>query len=53
MVIGIKIDNKRVFKRHIVNLCRTVQDMLHALTRIRKYLTLDNAIPLGNTFINN
>ena len=35
-----------------MNLCRTVQDMLHALTRIRKYRTLDKTILLGNTFIN-
>ena len=50
--LGITIDNKLVFKKHIENLCRTVQYKFHALTRIRKYLNLDKAILLGNTFIN-
>ena len=52
ILLGITIDNKLVFKKHIENLCRTVQYKLRALTRIRKYLTLDKAILLGNTFIN-
>ena len=52
ILLGIIIDNKLVFKKHIENLCRTAQYKLHALTRIRKYLTLDKAILLGNTFIN-
>ena len=52
ILLGITIDNKLVFKKHIENLCRTVQYKLHALTRIRKYLTLDKAILLGNTFMN-
>ena len=52
ILLGITIDNKLVFKKHIENLCRTVQYKLHALTRIRKYLTLDKAVLLGNTFIN-
>ena len=50
--LEITIDNKRAFKKHIESLCRTAQYKLHALTRIRKYLTLDKAILLGNTFIN-
>ena len=52
ILLGITIDNKLVFKNHIENLCRTAQYKFHALTRIRKYLTLDKAILLGNTFIN-
>ena len=52
ILLGITIDNKLVFKKHIENLCRTAQYKLHALTRIRKYFTLDEAILLGNTFIN-
>ena len=40
------------FKKHIENLCRTAQHKLHALRRIRKYLTLDKAKLLGNAFIN-
>ena len=33
------------------NLCRNAQYKLHALRRIRKYLTLDKAKLLGNAFI--
>ena len=52
ILLGITIDNKLVFKKHIENLCRTAQYKLHDLTRIRKYLTLNKAILLGNAFIN-
>ena len=49
---GITTNNKLVFKKDIENLCRTAQYKLHALTHIRKYLTLNKAILLGNTFKN-
>ena len=52
ILLGITTDNKLVFKKHIENLCRTAQYKLHVLTRIRKYLTLDKVILLGNTLIN-
>ena len=53
ILLGITIDNKLFFKKHIENLYRTVQYKLHALTRIRKYLTLlDKAVRLGNSFKN-
>ena len=52
ILLGITIDNKLAFKKHIENICRTAQYKLHALTRIRKYFTLDRAIFLVNTFIN-
>ena len=52
ILLDITIDNKLLFKKHIENLCRTGQYKLHALTRTRKYLTLDKAILLRNTFIN-
>ena len=50
ILLGIKIDNKVVFKKHMENLCRTTLYKLHALTCIKKYLPLDKAILLGNTF---
>ena len=50
--LGITTDNKLVFKKHIDSLCRTAEYKLHALTRIREYLTLDKAILLGNMVIN-
>ena len=50
--LGITTGNKLVFKKRIQNLCRAGQYKLHALTHNRKYLTLDKAILVGNTFIN-
>ena len=32
ILLGITVDNKLVFKKHIENLCRTVQYKLHPLT---------------------
>ena len=51
LLIGITIDIALNFKKHFENLCRTAQYKLHALRRIRKYLTLDKAKLLGNVFI--
>ena len=50
-LLGITIDKTLNFKKHIKNLCRTAQYKLHALRRMRKYLTLDKAKLLGNAFI--
>ena len=41
LLFDITIKNKVVFKKNIENLCRTAQYKLHALIRIRKYLTID------------
>ena len=50
-LLGISIDKALNFKIHIENLSHTAQDKLHALSRIRKYLTLDKVKLLGNAFI--
>ena len=50
ILLRITIDNKLVFKRHMNNLCKTVQYKLDALTCIRKYLTLDKAILTNSQF---
>ena len=50
-LLGITIDKALNFKKHRESLCRTAQYKLHALSRIRKYLTLDKANLLGNGFI--
>ena len=50
-LLGVAIDKALNFKKHIENLCRTARYKLLALRRIRKYLTLDKAKPLGNAFI--
>ena len=51
LLLGITIDKKLTFKQHIENLCRKAHYKLHALRRIRKFLTTEKAKILGNVFI--
>ena len=51
-LLGIKIDKQLKFKRNIEELCRKAAYKLHALRRIRKYVTVEKAKLLANTFIN-
>ena len=41
VLLSITIDNFLTFNEHIDNLCRTANYKLHALRRIRKYLSLE------------
>ena len=41
LLLGITIDKKLTFKEHVENLCRKAQYKLHALRRIRKFLTIE------------
>ena len=50
--LGIVIDNQLKFKKHIENLCKKASFKLHALRRIRKFLTVEKARILANAFIN-
>ena len=52
VLLGIAIDNLLFFNEHIDNLCLTANCKLHALRRIRKYLSLEKAKLLCNAFIN-
>ena len=52
MLLGVKIDKQLKFKSHIEELCRKAAYKLHALRRIRKYLTVEKAKLLANAFIN-
>ena len=52
VLLGITIDNLLIFNEHIDNLCRTANYELHALRRIRKYLSLEKAKLLCNAFKN-
>ena len=52
MLLGLSKDNCLTFKYHIDTLCRNASYKLHALRRIRKYLTPDKAKVLYNAFIN-
>ena len=51
-LLGVKIEKQLKFKSHIAELCRKVVYKLHALRRIRKYLTAEKAKLLANAFIN-
>ena len=48
---GVLIDKNLTFKKHVDNLLRKAQYKLHALRRIRKFLTMEKAKILGNAFI--
>ena len=51
-LLGIVIDNQLKFNKHIENLCKKASFKLHALPRIRKFLTVEKARILANVFIN-
>ena len=50
-LLGLTIDKGLNFSKHIGKLCRNAQYKLHALRRIRKYLSLEKAKMLGNAFL--
>ena len=50
-LLGIKIYKELKFKSHIEELCKKACYKLHALCRIIKYLIVDKAKHLVNTFI--
>ena len=52
VLLGLTIDNRLTFKDHINILLRRASFKLHALRRIRKYLTAVKAKLLYNAFIN-
>ena len=51
-LLGITIDSQLKFKKYIDNLCRKASCKLHALRRIRNFLTVEKAKMLANAFIN-
>ena len=53
VLLGLTIDNQLTFKNHVDTLHSTANYKLHALRRIRKYLTLEKAKLLYNAFMNN
>ena len=52
-LLGLKTDNRETFKDHINMLCGRANYKLHALRRIRKYLTLEKLKLPFNALINN
>ena len=51
-LLGVKIDKQLKFKSHIEELYRKAAYKLHALRRIKKYLTVEKTKLLANAFIN-
>ena len=51
-LLGIVIDNQLKFQKHSENLCKKASFKLHALRRIRKFLTVKKARILANAFRN-
>ena len=52
LLLGLTIDHKLKFDAHIDKLCKTARFKLHALRRIRKFLTLEQVKVLANSFVN-
>ena len=50
-LLGVTVENR--IKDHINMLCRRANYKLHAIRRIRKYLTLEKSKQVYNAFINN
>ena len=51
-LLGLTINNRLAFTYHVNMLCSTADYNFHALTRIRKYLTLEKTKFLFHAFIN-
>ena len=51
-LLGIVIGNQMKFKKYIENLCKKASFKLHALRKLRKFLTAEEARILANTFVN-
>ena len=49
-LLGLTIDQELNFRKRIGKLCHNSQYKLHALRRIRKYLSLEKVKMLGNGF---
>ena len=50
-LLSVMTDKNFIFKKHVDSLVRKAQYKLHALQRIRKFLTIEKAKILGNIFI--
>ena len=50
-LLGIKIDNKLTFDDHVSSICTKASQKLHALSRVRNFMTLKQSKILMKTFI--
>ena len=51
-LLGLTINRKLKFDAQIDKLCKTVRLKLHALCRIKKFITLEQVTLLANSFVN-
>ena len=49
-LLGVLIDNKLTFNKHVFKLCKKASNKLHALARISKYITKDKLRTIMNAF---
>ena len=50
-LLGITIDEKLTFTKHIANICSLANNRLRALTRIRRYLSTEQTKYLSEAYI--
>ena len=50
-LLGITIDEKLTFTKHIANICSLVNNRLRALTRIRRFLSTEQTKYLSEAYI--
>ena len=50
-LLGITFDNKLTFKNHVTILCKKASQKIHALSRIYKYMTINQRKVIMKTFV--
>ena len=50
-LLGVSLDSKLSFKKHVDNLCKKTSQKLHALTRVSKYMTPEKVKCVMRTFV--
>ena len=50
-LLGVTIDNKLIFNKHVIKICNKANQKLHALARIAKYLDPNKLKIIMKTFI--
>ena len=50
-LLGIRIDNKLTFNKHVSDLCSKASQKLHALARVRSYMSMKQSKIIMKTFI--
>ena len=51
VLLGVRIDTDLTFKEHVTSICSEVNEKLHALTRVSKYMNLQKCRILMKSFM--